>query len=174
MSVLIGSARHDENGKYSGGKVGDQTQKFASDGLDHSGEISVQEFYKHSKGWYVLRCVNETKRKKIAEGMRVACNNRNIGYSQSSGSNGRLGIVNNGVWSTKATNADCSSTVRACLKYAGYSVSNFTTANEKSVICATKDFLPFEFVSLTKTPLVEGDILVTKTKGHTVVVIQVS
>ena len=45
--IIIGSARHDENGKYSGGMVGDQTGK----------EVSTQNFYVSSKGWYIKRTV---------------------------------------------------------------------------------------------------------------------
>ena len=43
--VKIGSARIDENGKTHGGKVGDQTGK----------EVAIQAWYKHYKGWRVLR-----------------------------------------------------------------------------------------------------------------------
>lgn len=45
MAVIIGSARIDERGKASGGKAGDQTGK----------EVSTQNWYKHSKGWVLLR-----------------------------------------------------------------------------------------------------------------------
>ena len=45
MAVKIGSARGDENGGAHGGKAGDQTGR----------EVSTQNWYKHSKGWVVLR-----------------------------------------------------------------------------------------------------------------------
>ena len=45
MSVKIGSARIDENGKAHGGRAGDQTGK----------EVSTQSYYVHSKGWRVFR-----------------------------------------------------------------------------------------------------------------------
>ena len=47
MKMIIGSARHDENGKYIGGKAGDQAQKRAD---DYKGECSLQEFYVHKYG----------------------------------------------------------------------------------------------------------------------------
>ena len=72
MAVIIGSARIDENGKAHGGKAGDQTGK----------EVSTQNWYKHSKGWVVLRAKDPKKAAKIAQAMRAACDNPNIGYDQ--------------------------------------------------------------------------------------------
>lgn len=72
MAVIIGSARIDERGKASGGKAGDQTGK----------EVSTQNWYKHSKGWVLLRPKDPEKAAKIAQAMRAACANDNIGYDQ--------------------------------------------------------------------------------------------
>ena len=72
MTVYIGSARIDERGKASGGKAGDQTGK----------EVSTQAWYRHAKGWVVLRPKDGAKAKKIAEAMQAACDNDNIGYDQ--------------------------------------------------------------------------------------------
>ena len=72
MAVKIGSARIDENGKAHGGKAGDQTGK----------EVSVQNWYLHSKGWRVFRCKDPAKAEKMAAGMQAACDNPNIGYDQ--------------------------------------------------------------------------------------------
>ena len=72
MAVIIGSARIDERGKASGGKAGDQTGK----------EVSTQNWYKHSKGWVVLRAKDPDVAAKIAVAMRHACDNNNIGYDQ--------------------------------------------------------------------------------------------
>ena len=63
MAVLIGSARIDENGRAHGGKAGDQTGK----------EVSTQSWYKHAKGWVVLRAKDPKKAEKIAQAMRAAC-----------------------------------------------------------------------------------------------------
>lgn len=157
MATKIGSAAVDERGKYSGGKAGDQTGK----------EVRIKDFYVHSKGWVVLRAKDITVAEKLAKAMTIACNNENIGYDQGN----RLGAFNHGVETTVKTEADCSGLVRACIKYAGYEVGNFTTATERTVLLATGLFDAFDFVSESKTPLYEGDILVTKTKGHTEIVV---
>lgn len=162
MSILIGSARHDENGNLNGVK-GDQLQTTVN---DLKGEVSMQEFYVHSKGWYILRPKSEANGHKIAERMLTACNNANIGYSQAQ----RSAIWTDGIESTKKTNTDCSALVRQCIKEAtGVDVGNFTTANEKSVLVKSGLFTSLTYKS--GVALKVGDILVTKTKGHTVVVI---
>jgi hypothetical protein len=162
MTYYIGSARHDENGKLNGVK-GDQLQTNVN---DFKGEVSMQEFYVHSKGWYILRAKNTVHAHKIAERMVKACNNANIGYSQAD----RGAIWTDGIESTKKTNTDCSALVRQCVKEAtGVDVGNFTTANEKTILLATGLFEVLTYKKGVK--LVTGDILVTKSKNHTVVVI---
>lgn len=160
--VLIGSARQDENGRYAGGAAGDQTGK----------EVSTQEFYKHSKGWYVLRAKSAEVAAKLASAMQAACDNRNIGYDQGQ----RLDIINQlrkygsigGI--TVKTEADCSSLVRACCIEAGFDPGNFTTSDEVAALAGTGYFEPKASVA-SAAQLREGDILVTKTKGHTVIVV---
>lgn len=154
MSVKIGSARLDERGKLTGGKAGDQTGK----------EVSEQNFYVHSKGWYILRPKSDTHAAKIAERMKAACNNPNLGYDQ----NQRTGVIKNGIDSKTPTECDCSALVRACVKEAtGKDPGNFTTANEKGMLMATGLFDSITYKIGTK--ICTGDILVTKTKGHTVI-----
>ena len=46
----------------------------------------------------------------------------------------------------------------------------FSTSTESDKLMATGLFEKITFVSLSKTPVYNGDVLVTKTKGHTVVV----
>ena len=166
MAILVGSARIDENGRAVDGRPGDQKQIQASS--DMKGEVSQQNFYVHSKGWYILRCKEELYRAKLAEAMIVACDNPNIGYSQSD----RLGVVKNGVHSTVLTNADCSSLVRQCIKEAtGKDVGNFSTLNEADVLEKSGLFESRrKYISQSDTPLYTGDVLVTCTKGHTVIV----
>jgi peptidoglycan hydrolase-like protein with peptidoglycan-binding domain len=96
--------------------------------------------------------------------MTVACNNPNIGYNQAR----RLDIIKAGTHATAPTSCDCSSLVRQCVREAGVEVGNFTTANEASVLTATGHF--DKFVYTKGSQLYLGDILVTKTKGHTVIV----
>jgi GH24 family phage-related lysozyme (muramidase) len=160
--VLIGSARQDENGRYAGGAAGDQTGK----------EVSTQEFYKHSKGWYVLRAKSAEVAAKLASAMQAACDNQNIGYDQGQ----RLDIIIQlrkygslgGI--TVKTEADCSSLVRACCIEAGFDPGNFTTSDEVAALAGTGYFEPKASVA-SAAQLREGDILVTKTKGHTVIVV---
>jgi hypothetical protein len=167
MSIMIGSARIDENGKASGGAAGDQKQKSSTN--DTVGEVSMQAMYTHSKGWYILRLKDTAQAAVLACKMITACNNANIGYDQ----NQRTGILTYGVDTKVKTEADCGTLVRQCLKEAtGVDVGNFTTANEKSVLVATELFeTPTTYVSQEKTPVYNGDILVTKTKGHTAIVV---
>ena len=154
--IRIGSARIDERGKLVGGKAGDQTGK----------EVSEQNFYVHSKGWFVLRPKAEDHAEKIAERMRTACSNSNLGYDQ----NQRLGVIKNGIDSKVKTECDCSSLVRACVKEAtGKDPGNFNTSNEKGVLYATGLFEQVRTYN-SMMQLFVGDILVTKTKGHTVIV----
>ena len=159
--TIIGSARIDERGKASGGKAGDQKQKTSP---DYKGEVSMQNFYVSSKGWYILRAKNPDIASKIALAMTIACNNPNIGYNQAR----RLDIIKAGTHATQPTSCDCSSLVRQCIRESGIEVGNFTTANEASVLTATGHF--DKYVYTKGSQLYLGDILVTKTKGHTVIV----
>lgn len=163
--IYVGSARIGENGKATGGKVGDQKQTTNN---DLKGEVSQQTFYNHSKGWYILRAELKEVRKALAEAMITACNNPNIGYNQEE----RNGIVKYGVATKVKTNSDCSSLVRACIKKAtNTDVGNFTTLNEKDVLVKSGLFKCMgKYVNSDDTPLYNGDILVTCTKGHTVIV----
>jgi hypothetical protein len=167
MSIIIGSARVDERGKYAGGAAGDQKQVSSTN--DTKGEVSMQDMYTHSKGWMVVRPKSVTHANAIATNMKTACNNANIGYDQ----DGRNGVIVNGVNSKVKTEADCSSLVRECIKEAtGKDPGDFTTGNEVSVLKATGLFeTAFAYVSQASTPVYNGDILVTKTKGHTAIVV---
>lgn len=159
--TIIGSARIDERGKATGGKAGDQKQKTTP---DYKGEVSMQNFYVSSKGWYILRAKNPDIASKIALAMTIACNNPNIGYNQAK----RLDIIKDGTHSAKPTSCDCSSLVRQCIREAGVEVGNFTTTNEAAVLVGTGQFDKFVYTKGSAVYL--GDILVTKTKGHTVIV----
>ncbi|MBO5032743.1 MAG: hypothetical protein J6D08_12810 [Lachnospiraceae bacterium] len=164
-TIIIGSARIDENGRVSGGAAGDQKQ--TSNTNDTKGEVSMQNFYLHSKGWNVLRAKSADVANKIAVAMKTACDNANIGYDQ----NNRNGILQHGTVSKTKTECDCSSLVRQCVKEAtGIDSGDFTTGNEVSKLSATGLF-EAAFAYTSSTTLYTGDILVTKTKGHTVVVV---
>ena len=167
MSIIVGSARIDERSKAKGGKAGDQKQ--VSNTNDTKGEVSMQNFYVHSKGWIIMRPKSIEHANAIASSMKTACNNPNIGYDQGE----RLGGSKYGTDTDKPVETDCSNLARACIKEGtGKDPGNFTTANEVSALSKTGLFEePITFVSLEKTPVYNGDVLVTKTKGHTVVVV---
>lgn len=160
--VIIGSARIDENGHASGGQAGDQNGK----------EVSTQKYYLHEKGWHVLRAKEPQVREAIAQNMTWACANNNIGYDQNQNQTlyqtaKPVGFNCSLVGTPCET--DCARLVRVCVLYAGVKVSDFYTGNEKDALLATD---AFDLVDV-KLPeeLLRGDILVTKTKGHTVVVL---
>lgn len=163
MGLIVGSARIDENGNLKNGKAGDQTKK----------EVSTQNYYMHKKGWYVMRAKSVAHANALATAMEQACNNDNIGYDQ----NERNGVITQlkkyGSLSkiAVATECDCSALVRACIIQAcGKDVGNITTANLATTLEKSGLFYPKENVT-GESMLYNGDILVTKTKGHTVIVV---
>lgn len=165
-TVYIGSARIDERGKASGGQAGDQTGK----------EVSTQDWYKHSKGWVVLRPKDSTKAQKIAKGMQSACDNSNIGYDQTNNQSLWNLVKDKGYDPAKADKpceTDCARLVRVCCAYAGIMADDFYTATEATVLMRTGEFIKLTDSKYTDAPdyLGAGDILVTRTKGHTAVVL---
>ena len=162
--IIIGSARSDERGKLSGGKAGDQKQTTQD---DYKGEVSMQNFYLHKKGWYILRWKDAAFAEECAKAMQRACNNPNIGYDQ----NQRNGILKAGTRTSIKTECDCSALVRQCIKEAAaVDPGNFTTSTEVTILKATGLFqAPIKYRS--GTPIYNGDILVTCSKCHTAVVI---
>lgn len=168
MAVMVGSARIDENGNAYNGKAGDQTGK----------EVSTQNWYLHSKGWRVFRAKNAKHAQLIAACMKAACANNHIGYDQyqrnslyteASKYNFDVSKV------TKDTETDCSALVRVCCAYAGIMglPSDFRTGNMPSNLMNTGAFVELKGDKYTKQSsyLGYGDILVTASKGHTVVVL---
>lgn len=164
MTVLIGSARINEKGTTAGGKPGDQT----------GGEVSVQNWYLHSKGWIVIRAKDPKKREKIAKCMEMACTNNKIGYCQTHRGTLTAEAKQYNYDVSKVQNpveVDCSELVRVCCLYAGISIGTFTTANELQAIKSTGEVWVYtdDAHCRSSVKLLRGDILVTKTKGHTVV-----
>jgi len=166
MSVKIGSARIDENGRAHGGKAGDQTGR----------EVGTQSWYLHSKGWRVFRAKSAEAAEKIAWDMQAACDNSHIGYDQYE----RLTLYEIskplGFDCKKvATNCetDCSGLVRVCCAFAGIQLPNFRTPSEPSALLESGAFDELIGGKYTSSPdyLKRGDILVTRTQGHTVVVL---
>lgn len=162
MALIIGSARHDENGKYTNGRNGDQ------DGT----EVSTQTYYLHPKGWYVLRPEAAIQADALAAAMLEACNNNNIGYDQ----NDRNLIAYVRKYGSLAEisvqcDTDCSDLVRACVFQAmGIDTGDFYTLTEPGVLERTGYFKSRETVT-KDTILYNGDVLVTMSKGHTAIVV---
>lgn len=166
MTVYVASARIDENGEAHGGKAGDQTGK----------EVSSQVWYEHDKGWVLLRCRDPDKRKKIAKCMRDAYVNEYIGYDQYQRDTLYEAVKGNKFdvnTLEKSVETDCSALVRVCVCYAGIDCPNFRTTDQAKVLTNTGWFDKLTENKYVKQPdyLLEGDILVTKTQGHTVVVL---
>ena len=159
--VKVGSARIDENGNANWGKAGDQTGR----------EAAEESYYSHRLGWYMLRQKEAAATRKIGLVMVKSCLNNNIGYDQSE----RYGVINclkkygRIAKINERTEADCSSLVRACCIQAGIQVGDFNTSSEVAVLERTGAFQKAVIVT-NDTKLCQGDILVTRSKGHTVIV----
>lgn len=157
--IKIGSARIDENGKATGGKAGDQTGK----------EVSEQAFYMHSKGWLCFRAKDVFVANALAKAMQDACANNNIGYDQ--GNRAIMTMLKKYGSMAKIaekTETDCSNLVRGCIYQAtGIDVGNFNTATEPAVLRKSGLFNEIEIKS--EKDVYNGDVLVTKAKGHTVI-----
>ena len=167
MAVLIGSARSDERGKATGGKAGDQ---------NGGKEVSTQNWYKHSKGWRVLRCKNPDKAEKMAEAMRNLCATNYVGYDQYQ-RNTLYDALKAVGWNLSKLNknveTDCSALIRVCAAYAGITLPNFNTSSQAKAMLDSGEFVELTGSKYTDKEdyLAVGDVLVTKTKGHTVMVL---
>ena len=168
-TVYVGSARSDEKGKAHGGKAGDQTGR----------EVSTQAYYVHSKGWRVFRAKDPKKAEIIGNSMKKACNNNHIGYDQYERYDLFAEAKKVGFDLSKVNvncETDCSELVRCCCAAAGIlnlPTSGFRTGNMPKYLLATGEFVELTGSKYTSQSayLGKGDILVTKTNGHTVVVL---
>lgn len=111
MSVTIGHARCDENGKIDGALVGDQTGK----------EILIADWYVSSGGWtYYLEPIDKEMANRAARYMEQICADNNFGYSQKTRWTGHKSIVaNDNTIPGARGNYDCSSLVISCYILAG-------------------------------------------------------
>lgn len=171
MAVKIGSARSDERGKITGGKAGDQKS---------GREVSTQSWYKHSKGWRVFRCKIPEARPLIAKNMQDACDNNNIGYDQYQRTTLRK-LLDAAKWLISKIKSkcetDCSALAGDCVTCAlrqlgrTETIPNFNTSTQAKTLLGTGLFEEMKGSRYTDQDdyLMAGDILVTKTKGHTVI-----
>lgn len=165
-TVYVGNAVCDEHGNARGGQPGNQTGK----------ELRIQPWYLNKKGWRVFRAKDSEAAKKIAWDCRAACENMAIGYNQSKRNtlyNAAKPFDFDCAKVTTLCECDCSSLVRVCILFAGIKINDFNTASEPTRLLNTGAFEEMIGEKYTNSPdyLKEGDILVTRTKGHTLVIL---
>lgn len=176
MAVIIGSARGDEYGGsgWDGrAKAGDQKQTGTP---DYKGEVSRQEWYKHSKGWYVFRAKNPAAREEIAKNTEEACDNPLIGYDQSENRTFENEAKKVGYIAAKVKvkcETDCGRLQRVGILRAGIDPPEFYTANMKEALEKTGKFYIFTDAAHCNysTRIIRGDLLCTREKGHVVCVL---
>lgn len=158
---MISNCGHDENGKYTGGKAGDQTGK----------EWAVIPWY--NRPWScVLRHPDAAVRKEIARNARAAAKNNLIGYDQGQRLTfwEHLKVSNYDAEKiTIACEADCSSGVAAIAKATGYRLGIKALQNISASVYTGNQRVAFKaagFTVLTDSKyltsdryLLEGDVL---------------
>lgn len=170
MSILIGHASIDENGRSSNGQAGDQTGKEVHIGYWYSGNWNV-----------VLRPVSEEIAEKMANACETLCKGNLVGYDQGQ---------RNSLWDeleavgwdpTKLTakcETDCSAFMTACARVAGINIPRVFLGNGKynapitstmcNAFCSTGAFqkLTESKYLISDQYLKRGDVLVRES-GHT-------
>lgn len=173
--IKLGEAAYDERGALAYGQPGDQT------GL----EVRQIEFYNDAnRPWTkVFRAKDKEIRRKLAQAMREACENPNIGYAQygdgTTPYKDRYGLryaIDNDtpthiIPDVKVPcNVDCSALVAQCCRAAGIDIpSTMRTATETQILMATGLF--DELAYKDGMDLIEGDIMWRQ--GHTAIVTSV-
>ena len=165
MSILIGQACSNERGEIENGTKGDQTGR----------EVRINTFYDGQVWQVIYRCKDRAKAKLIAQYMKDACQNDNIGYD--------TGKTRYSCWdeamkvgSTKGIktpcNTDCSQLVDICVNLSGISVSKYLwTAIEDQLLMSTGMFDRITDQSILRgNGICLGDILWRT--GHTACVVE--
>lgn len=166
-TVIICSARQNESFGISGGVPGDQTGH----------EIERQDWYLWEPGgWIICRPKSGAAAEAIAWDMEAIADNDYIGYDQPRDQSLYRAAIEYAFDASKvkkACDTDCARAVRVCVLYAGIDVADFYTATERAALEATGAFYIIEDSTYTNRPdyLRRGDILVSRQKGHTVVVL---
>jgi len=168
MSVKIGHASIDENGKASGGNAGDSTKK----------EVCVRGWY--NGGWHtVLRPKNSNIAEKSAIACENACANDRIGYDQYQRNTLYAKAKAVGFDIAKIIDScetDCSALMHVCAIAGGanlsYGSNGFTTRNMVSGFYNSGDYekLTDSKYLTSDQYLKRGDILVKN--GHTAMVLE--
>lgn len=171
--VKIANSGSDENGRYRGGRAGDQTGR----------EWYIRDWYKYSSGWNcVLRHPNANVRAMIAHLATLSAENDKIGYDQNQRQTYWNELVKANYDPSKITTAcesDCSAGVIAIVKATGH-LLNMTelqnidatyTGNMRS--CLSK--VGFDVLTASKYTTIDdyltaGDILLNDTH-HTCIAV---
>lgn len=176
--MRIAQASIDERGQAHGGKAGDQNGK----------EVKISNWYSYGKsGWdVVIRPKDRNKAHKMAEAMKAACANDNIGYDQwerESLLTEVKKVGNDFSKITTPTETDCSALVATVIvatgtpeekmRNKGRSNKLADTSNLKSLCAASGEFtILTEKKYLTSGDyLLEGDIILNE-KNHVVIAIE--
>ena len=130
MSVKIGHARQDENGRIDGPLAGDQTGR----------EILIEDWYPRAGGWGVyLECTDPVLADRAAGFMEDICANPAYGYSQKNRWGGYKSAKNYGV-DDGGGDFDCSSLCISCYIFAGlaHAAEGYTGSTEKTLLATGK------------------------------------
>lgn len=170
--AVIAHASINENGKASGGNLGDQTRK----------EVCTRSWY--SKPWgCVIRFIDADMREKVARCMEMAAANDHIGYDQNR-RNTLLNLARKYNYDpskvTENCATDCSALVSLACIYAGipesklvYNGNSATTRTLWQILKSTGevDIYTTPIYTQKSDKLMRGDILL-KEGAHVVVVVQ--
>lgn len=156
-------------------KIGSVRSSYGNTPRDQNGsrELSTKNRYLHSNGWIALRAIDPAQREQIVLTMERACDNDDLGYSQPAQNTLYENVKSRDfdpVKTIKKVNTDCSALVQVCVNFADIKASNFITSSEVRVLMATGAFEQFtdDMRCKSSARLLRGDVLVTRTKGHTV------
>lgn len=127
--------------------------------------ITTQLLYNHRLGWRVFRANDADMAEKLADYMSVACSNQKLKYSQSK----RSEVLQHGIDKQFTVFCDCSSLLTYIVRQAtNCNIPVMTTATAPTILLRSGLFSEIKY---SKDVLMDGDILVTKQKGHCAIVV---
>ncbi|MEG1523822.1 MAG: SH3 domain-containing protein [Clostridia bacterium] len=143
MSVKIGHACQDENGKARGGMPGDQTGR----------ETRIQDWYDRGGGWGAyIECKDDALGNKFASFMEQICKDDSFGYDQDDRKTGYQAIIAAGsIEAAENSEFDCSSLVYACILLSGINVPLGSTHSMEKTLLATGMFVAYHDAAHLKT-----------------------
>jgi len=139
-------------------------------------DLKVENYHRHDDGWYALRPKNILTARKLAQAMMSAVDNENIIGVDIECNELQAEIAKIGYSDIANIATPCktgsAALARACCWVSGIRVPAFSMSEELDFLLGT-----FQFSKIAE-PWAEkdlrmGDILVTKTKRHTAIVVSV-